>query len=146
MFSHCHMFTLEMTLFIFLLQAGQRLAHQLEVGGSGNDLCAFLRMSRSTASQSMHNSSTTSLQYLVIIQFQSFKPRFKNCRKRNQKCNSGSGNDLCAFLRMSRSTASQSMHNSSTTSLQYLVIIQFQSFEPEYSKSLLQQGFFDFRF
>ena len=70
MFSHCHMFTLEMTLFhFFFFQAGQRLAHQLEVGGSGNDLCAFLRMSRSTASQSMHNSSTTSLQYLVITQF-----------------------------------------------------------------------------
>ena len=58
----------------FSFQAGQRLAHQLEVGGSGNDLCAFLRMSRSTASQSMHNSSTTSLQYLVITKFYSFKP------------------------------------------------------------------------
>ena len=60
--------------FFFFFQAGQRLAHQLEVGGSGNDLCAFLRMSRSTASQSMHNSSTTSLQYLVITKFYSFKP------------------------------------------------------------------------
>ena len=38
----------------------------MEVSGSGTDLCAFLRMSRSTASQSMHNSSTTSLQYLAL--------------------------------------------------------------------------------
>ena len=42
------------------------MAEQLEVSGSGTDLCAFLRMSRSTASQSMHNSSTTSLQYLAL--------------------------------------------------------------------------------
>ena len=52
--------------YILLFQAGQHLAHQLEVGASGSDLCAFLRMSRSTASQSMHNSSTTSLQYLAL--------------------------------------------------------------------------------
>ena len=38
----------------------------MEVGGSGSDLCAFLRMSRSTASQSMQDSSTTSLQYLAL--------------------------------------------------------------------------------
>ena len=51
---------------LLIFQAGQHLAHQLEVGASGSDLCAFLRMSRSTASQSMHNSSTTSLQYLAL--------------------------------------------------------------------------------
>ncbi len=42
------------------------MVQQLEEGGSGSDLCAFLRMSRSVASQSLHNSSTTSLQYLAL--------------------------------------------------------------------------------
>ncbi len=48
----------------FLSQAGNRLAAQMTT--SGSDLCAFLKLSRSTASQSLHNSSTTSIQVVAL--------------------------------------------------------------------------------
>jgi hypothetical protein len=65
-------------------QAGNRLAAQLGVSMSGaSDLCAFLRMSRSTASRSMggagagdHLSSTNSLQMMALQGKQNTKPFF----------------------------------------------------------------------